>query len=62
MNQLPGSMPVVDETHYAGKVDINLNVESFGDVPSVEAALAPYGLKLKKEERELEVFVLTQTN
>lgn len=62
MNRQPGSIPVVDETHYSGTADMTLKVSSFSDIPAVQAALAPYGLQLKKEERELQVFVLTPTH
>jgi len=60
MNRQRGSLPVVDETGYTGKADLRLDVASFNDIPKVQAALAPYGLQLKKAVRELEVFVLTQ--
>jgi len=62
MNQQRGTLPVVDETHYTGTADLTLPVSSFANIPEVRAALAPYGLQLKKEVRKIDVFVLTQTH
>lgn len=61
MNDMPGTMPVVDETGYSGKVDMVFNVNSFDDVPQLRKELARYGLKLSQEERSLEVLVLSET-
>lgn len=52
---------VLNETHYTGKVDINLNV-SLKDLPAVRIALHPYGLDLVPTRRMLTMLVLTEEN
>lgn len=62
LNQFYGNPPVFDETGYKGNVDMDFILNSWQDIPSVRKALKKYGLDLKEEERELEVFVLTEKN
>ena len=49
-------LPVVDETGYTGKVDIDLG--TFSDLPSHKKSLQKYGLDLIEEERELMMLVV----
>lgn len=60
LNQFYGNPPVFDETGYKGNVDMEFKLKSWQDIPSVRKVLQSYGLDLKDEERELEVFVLTE--
>ena len=60
MNQFYGNPPVFDETGYTGNIDMEFKLGSWQDIPAVREALQSYGLDLKEEERELEVFVLTE--
>jgi thiol-disulfide isomerase/thioredoxin len=52
---------VFDETHYTGKVDINLNV-NLQDLPDVRKALHAYGLDLVPTRRMMTMLVLTEKN
>ncbi|QEC51504.1 thiol-disulfide isomerase/thioredoxin [Anseongella ginsenosidimutans] len=60
LNQTVGNLPALDETGYAGKVDLELKISSFRDIAALRRALQPYGLDLKKAEREVELFILTE--
>lgn len=60
INQFYGNPPTFDETGYTGNVDMDFILSSWQDIPAVRKALQSYGLDLKEEERELEVFVLTE--
>src|SRR5690606_18963813 len=51
---------VVDEIHYKGNIDLDLQVESIHDIPAMRNALQPYGLDLIPVKRELKMFVLTE--
>ncbi|HSC40186.1 MAG TPA: hypothetical protein VLD19_20015, partial [Chitinophagaceae bacterium] len=55
------SMPVLDETGYTGNVYMDLNISSWTDIPALRKALHAYDLDLKEEERDLELFILTET-
>ena len=52
---------VFDETHYTGKVDLNLNVD-LHDIPAVRKALRAYGLDLVPSRRMMTMLVLTEKN
>jgi hypothetical protein len=60
MNQFYGNPPVFDETGYTGNIDMEFTLDSWQDISSLRRALQSYGLDLKEEEREVEVFVLTE--
>lgn len=60
LNQFYGNPPAFDETGYKDNVDMEFTLSSWQDIPALRKALQPYGLDLKEEERELEVFVLTE--
>lgn len=60
LNQFYGNPPVFDETGYKDLVDMDFKLDSWQDISEVRKALQNYGLDLKEEERELEVFVLTE--
>lgn len=61
LNQFYGNPPVFDETGYKNNVDMDFELNSWQDIPNVRKALQHFGLDLREEERELEVFVLTET-
>jgi len=61
MNKYVGNPPVFDETKFKGHVDMDLDATSWTDIAGIRASLQNYGLDLKEEERELEMFVLTAT-
>lgn len=60
LNQYYENPPVFDATSIDYPVDINLEFGSWTNIPSIRRALLKYGLDFKEEERELEVFVLTE--
>lgn len=60
MNQFYGNPPVFDETNYTGFIDMKFSIDSWTNIPAVRKALNGYGLDLRAEERDLEVFVLTE--
>jgi thiol-disulfide isomerase/thioredoxin len=51
-------LPVIDGTNYPGKIDIQLSSD-FKDPELVKKELKKYDLDLIEEEREIEVFVIT---
>ncbi|MFI5452182.1 FKBP-type peptidyl-prolyl cis-trans isomerase [Pedobacter sp. UC225_61] len=53
---------VFDETGYKGMVDMDLNIPSWTDIAAVRKAIAPYGLELREEEREVDKFVFTEVD
>jgi hypothetical protein len=62
LNEISGGLPAVDESGITGNVDMKVEIKSFSDTAAVNKALAPYGLTLKEEMRELEFFVLTDAS
>jgi len=54
MDLLP---PLIDETGYGGKTDIELNCD-LSDPTAVNKALQPYGLQLVEKEKEKEMIVI----
>ena len=60
MNQQASNPYVFDETGYAGKVDMDLNIASWTDIPAIRKAIAAYGLDLKEEERTVDKFVFSE--
>jgi thiol-disulfide isomerase/thioredoxin len=53
---------VIDETGYKGKMDLKLAAGNLNDFQQLNLALYPFGMTLKRVERELDVFVLTENN
>lgn len=53
-------LPVVDLTGYTGRVDLSLEAKLF-EVPALNAALAPYGLRLTEREAAVEVLMIRDT-
>lgn len=51
---------MIDETGYHDPVDLDLNVKSWGDFGKVREALQRYDLDLRKEKREVTMFVITE--
>jgi thiol-disulfide isomerase/thioredoxin len=60
MNQFEDNPYVFDETNYKDRVDMNLNIPSWTDIPSIRKALEPYGLDLKEEDRVVDRFVFSE--
>lgn len=61
LNQFYGNPPVFNETGYKNNVDMDFQLNSWQDIPELRKVLQNFGLDLREEERELEVFVLTET-
>lgn len=59
LNQIPGMLPVFDETEINEKVDLQLG-KDLSSVASLNTALQPYGLVLKFETRPIDMLVLTK--
>jgi thiol-disulfide isomerase/thioredoxin len=60
LNDLSGGLPATDDTGITGNVDLQLaGVSSFRDIPSLNAALRPYGLVLVRKMQALDMFVLS---
>lgn len=53
-------IPVFDETGFTKKVNIELPVDPL-DIPMLQAALKKYGFDLTEESREIEFFVLSES-
>ena len=55
-------LPFLDETGYKDLIDINLdiNIKSIKDLPALREALKRYDLDIKEEQREIEMFVITE--
>lgn len=62
INQQEGNPYVFDGTGYKELVDIELNITSWTDIPSIRKELNRYGLDLKEEEREVHKFVFSEVN
>ncbi|KAA8485382.1 thiol-disulfide isomerase/thioredoxin [Arcticibacter tournemirensis] len=59
LNQLNRlELPVIDETDFSGKVDLDLDT-SFDDLASLQRALKPYGLELVKAVRSIPMLVIS---
>lgn len=52
--------PLVDETGYKENVDLILNINSWRDLKSLRKELQKYDLDIKQENREVEMFVITE--
>ncbi|MFA6245575.1 MAG: TlpA disulfide reductase family protein [Mucilaginibacter sp.] len=50
-------LPVVDATHYTGRVDLSIDAR-LDNVQDLNRALAPYGLAFKEQEEAAEVLVI----
>jgi len=59
-NQAP--FPVIDESGYAGTVDMNLNIVSWNDIVQLRKAFQRYDLDILEEKREIEMFVIKEIN
>ncbi|QNK64138.1 TlpA family protein disulfide reductase [Pedobacter sp. PAMC26386] len=54
------SMPAINETHYKGKVDLEIKGNP-GDINNLNKSLLPYGLKFKEVKRKTEILVIRDT-
>lgn len=59
LNETKNIPPVIDETNYKGEYFMQLKLDSYANIPALRTALQAYGLDLKEEEREIEMFVVT---
>lgn len=50
-----------DESEYSGAVDLEVDPNSWSDNKKLSDALHKYGLELREERREMDVFVITET-
>lgn len=60
LNQQAENPYVYDESHYPGKVDLDLDIPSWTDIPAIRKALSKYGLDLKEEKRMVDKLVFTE--
>ncbi|WP_367867109.1 TlpA family protein disulfide reductase [Pedobacter sp. WC2423] len=60
LNDYENNPPIINETGYEDPVDIELKIDSWTDIKTIKKVLRQYGLDFKEEERELDVFVLTE--
>ncbi|MEO7215549.1 TlpA disulfide reductase family protein [Mucilaginibacter sp.] len=51
------ALPVIDATHYTGRVDLDIEAKLW-DVASLNGALEAYGLALKEQSAEVEMLVI----
>lgn len=51
-------MPIIDETHYKGKIDLLIK-GNLGNMDKVNAAIKEYGLQFKEVERKLEMLIIS---
>ncbi|MEJ7693217.1 DUF3738 domain-containing protein [Daejeonella sp.] len=61
IESLPGGLPVIDETGFSGKTDLAFS-EQIRDVSSLNNALFPYGLKIERAERPMDILVFKSTD
>lgn len=61
LNNFSNNPPAFDETNYKNPVDLNLNFKSWTDISALRKVLQTYGLDLKEEFREIDMFVLTES-
>ncbi len=54
--------PFFDETGFKDKVDMDLGISDWTDLTSVRKALANYGLDLREELREVNMFIIQEIN
>ncbi len=52
--------PVIDETRYTGKIDIDLNANMYNDPEGVRKELNKYGLYLVEEEKEIDILEILE--
>ncbi|MBB6270846.1 thiol-disulfide isomerase/thioredoxin [Pedobacter cryoconitis] len=58
--QLQSPMPIIDETHYKGKADLQIK-GNLRDMNNVNTSLREYGLEFKEVERKIEMLVISDT-
>jgi len=57
-----GFPPLIDETAYTGRVDLNLNVKPRDKIMNLRKALEKYDLDIKEEKRNIKMFVIKQND
>lgn len=62
LNQQAQNPYIFDESGYVNEVDMDLNIDSWTNIPSIKKALQAYDLDLKEEERLVDKFIFTETD
>lgn len=62
LNNFADNPPFFDGTDYKYNVDLDLRFSSWTDLKSIKEALNMYGLDLKEETRNIDIFVLTENS
>lgn len=62
LNYAEGNLPVLDETGFDGRMDMELYIPSFTNIPAIAKALAPYQLTLTKVKRPVSFLVFQERN
>ncbi|NQX37614.1 Thiol-disulfide isomerase or thioredoxin [Pedobacter steynii] len=60
LNQQTQNPYIFDESAYTGKVDMDLDIDSWTNISSIKKALQAYDLDLKEEQRLVDKFVFTE--
>jgi thiol-disulfide isomerase/thioredoxin len=60
LNKMERLPLVVDETNFAGNIDLKLDPKDYSNYESIAAALKKYGLKLTELEREVDMLVIRE--
>lgn len=60
LNNYEGNPPTFNGTGYKDNIDMDLKINSWTDIQKIKEELQQYGLDLREEERELDMFVLTE--
>ena len=59
LQEIPGYLPVLDETGYRQPLDLKLN-NNLKDIASLNKSLSRYGLQMQKAERPIEMLVISE--
>ena len=61
LNQYADNPPVLDETGYNGAIDLFISADKWTNIAAIRHSLQAYGLDLQETEKEIKLFVLTET-
>lgn len=59
MNQQPGNKPVFNETGDTTPIYLDTPITSWTDLDALRSILQPYGIGIREEERDVQLFILT---
>lgn len=62
MNQVPANPYVFNKIEPNDNIKLDLKITSWSNITAIRAALQPYGLDLKQEERLVDKFVFSEVN